>query len=76
MSITSAALDHLNLTVTRFEESAAWYQKLFGFRVVERGMEEEGPWGILRSGDSMLCIYESPKHQIVRWSILIRLRGT
>lgn len=55
------SLDHLNLTVQDFEESVSWYANIFGFRLVERGMDEEGPWGILRNGDSMLCIYESPK---------------
>jgi catechol 2,3-dioxygenase-like lactoylglutathione lyase family enzyme len=58
--LMSASLDHLNLTVRNFEESVAWYGKVFGFSLVEQGVEDDGPWGILRSGDSMLCIYESP----------------
>lgn len=54
------SLDHLNLTVRNFEEAAEWYEKVFGFKAAERGLYEGRPWGVLRSGDSMLCIYESP----------------
>lgn len=51
--------DHLNLSVRDFAEAAAWYQRVFGFEIVESGNMSDGqPWGILRSGDSMLCIYE------------------
>lgn len=57
---TDVKIDHLNLTVRNFAETVAWYQRIFGFELVEEGMEREGPWGILRSGDSMLCIYERP----------------
>ncbi len=56
-----ASLDHLNLTVRDFTETVDWYGKVFGFELVEQGMDEDGPWGILKNGDSMLCIYESPK---------------
>ena len=55
-------LDHLNLTVASFDESAAWYRRVFGFEVVERGIvEDQGPWGVLRAGDALLCIYEHPE---------------
>ena len=54
------SLDHLNLTVQNFEDAADWYGKVFGFEITERGLYESKPWGVLRSGDSMLCIYESP----------------
>ncbi len=53
-------LDHINMTVDSFSESAAWYKRVFGFEVVEEGVQEGHPWGILRSGDALLCIYESP----------------
>jgi catechol 2,3-dioxygenase-like lactoylglutathione lyase family enzyme len=56
-----ASLDHLNLTVRNFEEAADWYGKVFGFEIAEQGLYEGKPWGVLRSGDSMLCIYESPE---------------
>lgn len=55
-----ASLDHLNLTVRSFEETADWYGKVFGFEIAEQGLYEGRPWGVLRSGDSMLCLYESP----------------
>jgi len=54
------SLDHLNLTVKDFDESATWYGAAFGFEIVEQGSYEGLPWGVLQSGDSMLCIYESP----------------
>jgi catechol 2,3-dioxygenase-like lactoylglutathione lyase family enzyme len=54
-------LDHLNLTVRDFQESARWYRRVFGFAVVEQGLDEDGlPWGILRAGEALLCIYERP----------------
>ena len=61
MSVQS--LDHLNLTVSNLEESIAWYAKVFGFKVVERGARDDGPWAIIRSGDAMLCIYEHPNRK-------------
>ncbi len=59
MKTAQVSLDHLNLTVRNFEEAAHWYGKVFGFEIVEQGLSEGKPWGVLRSGDSMLCIYES-----------------
>lgn len=52
------SLDHLNLTVKNFEESVRWYNRVFGFELVEQGIEDGSPWGVIRSQDSMLCIYE------------------
>jgi catechol-2,3-dioxygenase len=52
-------LDHLNLTVANFEETAAWYKRVFGFEVVENGMHRGSPWGVLKAHDAMLCIYEN-----------------
>jgi catechol 2,3-dioxygenase-like lactoylglutathione lyase family enzyme len=51
-------LDHINLSVASFENTARWYERVFGFRVVENGVREGRPWGVLRGGDAMLCIYE------------------
>ena len=60
MSVTH--LDHLNLTVRDFEETAAWYGRVFGFEVVERETDAHGrPWGVLRAGDALLCVYEHPE---------------
>lgn len=51
-------LDHLNLSVRSFEESAAFYGRVFGFVVVERGVQAGKPWGVLRAGEALLCLYE------------------
>jgi catechol 2,3-dioxygenase-like lactoylglutathione lyase family enzyme len=51
-------LDHLNLSVRDFAETADWYGRVFGFAIVERGTDRGAPWGVLRAGDAMLCIYE------------------
>ena len=53
--------DHLNLTVNNFEKTKSWYKKIFNFQLVEQGVNSEGlPWGILKSGDQMLVISETP----------------
>lgn len=52
-------LDHLNLSVASFDQTAEWYGRLFGFEVVEKGVRDGKPWGVLRGGDAMLCIYEN-----------------
>ena len=54
-------LDHVNFTVNSFEESARWYEKLFGFKIVEEEITDNVRWGVLRTGDIMLCIYEHPE---------------
>ncbi len=60
----TTAIDHLNLTVNSFDETAAWYERVFGFSVVEKDMQDGEPWGVLRSesgeGSAMLCVYQSP----------------
>ena len=56
-------LDHLNLTVRDFEETASWYHRVFGFDLVERGVRQGRRWGILKSGEALLCIYEHPELQ-------------
>ena len=53
-------LDHINMTVRNFRESVHWYQRVFGFALVEEGVQEGRPWGIIRSGDALLCLYEAP----------------
>ncbi|MBX3471603.1 MAG: VOC family protein [Planctomycetes bacterium] len=60
--MTVKHLDHLNMTVHDLEETAAWYGRVFGFVVVERGRSRDGtPFAILRSGEAMLCVYEHPE---------------
>ena len=56
-------IDHLNLSVRSFAETAAWYERVFGFAVVEDGIYDGRPWGVLRSGDAMLCAYEDPSRR-------------
>ncbi|MFI5403950.1 MAG: VOC family protein, partial [Planctomycetota bacterium] len=57
--MTVTRLDHLNLTVRDFDETASWYGRVFGFEVVEKETDAQGrPWGVLRAGDALLCIYE------------------
>jgi len=57
-------LDHLNLSVNDFDETAAWYGRVFGFEVVQDETDAHGVrWGVLKGGDAMLCIYEYPDFQ-------------
>jgi catechol-2,3-dioxygenase len=51
-------LDHINLSVHCFDETVNWYNKIFGFNLVEEGIENGVKWGVIRSNDAMLCIYE------------------
>ncbi|MDH5641674.1 MAG: VOC family protein [Nitrospira sp.] len=54
----TATLDHINLTVRDFREAVEWYGRVFGFELVEEGVQDGVTWGVIRSGSSMLCIYE------------------
>ena len=55
----TANLDHLNLSVHDFDETVAWYGRVFGFELVEQSTQADGTrFGVLRSEDAMLCIYE------------------
>lgn len=58
-------LDHLNLSVASYEETVEWYRRVFGFEVVEQGIYDKKPWGIIRAGEAMLCIYEDPGREIL-----------
>lgn len=54
-------LDHINMTVRDLRESIQWYNKVFNFKPVETGTSSTGaPYAIIKNGESMLCIYESP----------------
>lgn len=59
-------LDHLNMTVANFAETADWYHRIFGFTVVEQGIYHGEPWGVIRNGDAMLCIYQDEKRKWLR----------
>ncbi|MCA8946658.1 MAG: VOC family protein, partial [Planctomycetes bacterium] len=54
-------LDHLNLSVINFEQSAEWYKRVLGFEIVEQGIQDGQPWGVIKNGDAMLCIYQHPE---------------
>ncbi len=51
-------IDHLNLTVADFDTSVAWYNRVLGFELVEEDVQDGTRWGVIRQGDTMLCIYE------------------
>lgn len=53
-------LDHLNLTVNNFNETKDWYRRVFGFESVEEGVRNGKRWGVLKSGEALLCVYENP----------------
>jgi len=53
-------IDHLNLTVTDFDATVAWYRRVFGFELVEEDLQDDIRWGVIRQGDVMLCIYQYP----------------
>ena len=57
------SLDHINLSVKNFSESAEWYKNVFNFEIVEQSLYKGLPWGVLRSQDTMLCIYEEKDKQ-------------
>jgi catechol 2,3-dioxygenase-like lactoylglutathione lyase family enzyme len=54
-------LDHLNLSVRNFDETADWYKRVFGFEIAEKGLYNGEPWGVLKGGDAMLCVYQHPE---------------
>ncbi len=63
---TVKQLDHLNISVGDFDQSAEWYRRVFGFEIVQDEVDEEDiRWGVLRAGDAMLCIYEYPDLEFV-----------
>lgn len=58
-------LDHINLSVRDFEETVEWYRRVFGFELVEEGVQEGTRWGVIRTGRAMLCIYEHADFEFV-----------
>jgi catechol 2,3-dioxygenase-like lactoylglutathione lyase family enzyme len=53
-------LDHLNLSISSFEDTVTWYSRVFGFKLVEEGVQDGTKWGVIRAGEALLCIYEYP----------------
>ncbi|MBX9878343.1 MAG: VOC family protein [Candidatus Obscuribacterales bacterium] len=56
-------LDHLNMSVKNFDKTVDWYNRVFGFTLVEYGVRGGVRWGIIKGGESMLCIYEHPERE-------------
>ena len=80
-------IDHINLTVNNLDESTLWYQKVFGFEVLESGSKGLGSaWKIVGRDDTMICMTEysgreapysydlSPRHQINHFGLRIEDR--
>ena len=66
-------LDHLNLTVRSFDDTVEFYGRVFGFEIVEEAVKNGVRWGVIRSGEAMLCIYEHPKLEFLdRFALLER----
>ena len=61
MSGIVIGLDHANFSVSNIEESFDFYQRLFGYVPVEKGIQDGVRWGILRCNDALLCMYEKPE---------------
>ena len=71
----TANIDHLNLSVRDFDETVAWYGRVFGFELVEESTQPDGThFGVLRSESAMLCIYEHADLEYVHCDKL-RARG-
>ncbi len=53
-------LDHINLSVANFEHTVDWYARIFDFELVEEGLQDGIRWGVIQSGEALLCVYEHP----------------
>jgi catechol 2,3-dioxygenase-like lactoylglutathione lyase family enzyme len=49
-------LDHINITVRDFDQTVDWYRRMFDFELVEEDTTDEVRWGVIRSGEALLCI--------------------
>jgi lactoylglutathione lyase len=56
-------LDHINMTVRDFDQTVDWYGRVFDFELVEEALTEGVRWGVIRSGEALLCIYEDPDRE-------------
>ena len=56
-------LDHINMTVRDFDQTVDWYGRVFDFVLVEEAVTEGIRWGVIRSGEALLCIYEDPSRK-------------
>lgn len=55
-------IDHINMTVSHLENSVSWYEKVFGFQLMQDGAYNIGAekvrWAIAAHRDFMICMYE------------------
>jgi len=58
-------LDHLNISVESFDATVVWYGRVFGFSLVEEEVTDGVRWGVIRSGEALLCIYEHPGRRVL-----------
>jgi len=65
MGENNLMLDHVNFSVNNLEESIEWYSRVFSYKVVERGTQDGQLWGIMRSGEALLCMYENPELKLL-----------
>ena len=56
-------LDHINMTVRDFDQTVDWYGRVFDFELVEEALTDGVRWGVIRSGEALLCIYEDPNRE-------------
>lgn len=53
-------MDHLNMSVKNLKESQTFYKKFFNLDLIEEGIQNNKPWGIVgKSGVMFLAIYET-----------------
>lgn len=63
-------LDHINLSVTDFDQSVDWYRRVFDFALVEEGIQDGVRWGVIKSGEALLCLYEHrDRHHLDRFEL-------
>jgi catechol 2,3-dioxygenase-like lactoylglutathione lyase family enzyme len=54
-------IDHVNISVNDIFESANWYEKVFGFKKVEEGINMSGgKFVIVAQNDTMICMSANP----------------
>ncbi|MFF7637712.1 VOC family protein [Kitasatospora sp. NPDC008050] len=57
--LTSLKTGHIGLNVTDLDRSSAFYQRVFGFEVVNRSTDSERPWHFLgRDGQLMVTLWQ------------------
>ena len=63
-------LDYLNLSVHDFDETTVWYGRIFGFTVVEEGIDDGLKWGVIQWPNSLAWYIKGPtgwEIEVVYW---------